>query len=131
MCSARDCSNTGVQSIASGKSKRIKEGVYSTEPSPKQAKYCLGCLAIKKDAKNRNRNIKRIKIKVQKKGLVLHKCCWVQKETIVFDGDTLGIPFLYNDQYIVCTVSANFSSPFIVPLGASISVPCAARRSCC
>ena len=97
MFSARGCSNKDVQAIVSGKSKRIKEGVEGTEPSPNTAKYCLGCLAIKNDAKNRNRNIKVIKIREEKEGLVLHKCMWVQRETIVFDGDTLDIPFLNKD----------------------------------
>ena len=64
----------------------------------KKAKCCLGCLAIKKEAKNQNRKIKRNKIKEEKEGLVLPKCLWVQKETIVFDGDTLDIPFLDKDQ---------------------------------
>ena len=79
VCSARGCSNKGVQAIFSRKLKRIKEGVEGTEPSPKKAKYCMGCLAIKKDTNNQNRNIKRIKIKEEKEGLVLPKCLWVQK----------------------------------------------------
>ena len=115
VCSAQCCNKKGMQAIASGILKRIKEGVAGTEPSTKKAKYCLGCLAIKKYAKNRNRNIKRIKIKEEKEGLVLPKCVWVQKKTIVFDGNTLEIPFLNKDQYIIGTFSANFCNQFILP----------------
>ena len=103
-----------MQAIASGKSKRSKEGVLDNEPSRKLEKYCMGCLAIKKDAKNKNRKIKRIKIKEEKEGSVLPKCLWVQKETIVFDGDTLYIPFLNKDQYIIGTFSANLCNQFII-----------------
>ena len=74
VCSAQCCNKKGMQAIASGILKRIKEGVAGTEPSTKKAKYCLGCLAIKKDTKNRNININRIKIKEEKEGLVLPKC---------------------------------------------------------
>ena len=58
----------------------------------------MGCLAIKKEVKNQNRKIKRIKIKEEKEVLLLPKCIWVQKERIVFDGDTLDVPFLNKDQ---------------------------------
>ena len=46
--------------------------------------------------------------------MVLPKCLWVQKETIVFDGNTLDIPFLNKDQYIIGTFSANFCNQFIL-----------------
>ena len=46
--------------------------------------------------------------------MVLPKCLWVQNETIVFDGDTLDIPFLNKDQYIIGTFSANFCNQFIL-----------------
>ena len=80
----------------------------------KKAKYCIGCFAIKKDAKNQNRKIKRIKIKEEKDILVLPKCLCVQKETIVFDGDTLDIPFFNKDQYLIGTYNANFCNQFIL-----------------
>ena len=83
-----------MQSVASVKSKRGKEWVEDNEPSQKKAKYCMGCLAINKDTTNKNRKIKRIKIKEEKEGSVLPKCLWVQKETIVFYGDTLDTAFL-------------------------------------
>ena len=66
ICSARGCNKKGMQAIASGKLKRRKEGVKDNEPSRKLAKYCMGCLAIKKDATNKNHKIKRIKIKEEK-----------------------------------------------------------------
>ena len=114
ICSSRGCSKKGLWPIASGKMKRIEEGVEGTQPAPKKAKYCLGCLAVEKDAKNWNRTIKRTQIKEEKEGLVLPKCVWVQKKTIVFDGDTLDIPFLNKDQYIIGTFSANFCNQFIL-----------------
>ena len=36
ICSARGCNKKGMQAIASGKLKRIKEGIDVTEPSPKR-----------------------------------------------------------------------------------------------
>ena len=50
----------------------------------------------------------------EKEVLVLPKCLWVQKENVVFDGDTLDIPLLNKDQYIIGTFSANFCNQFIL-----------------
>lgn len=96
--SGQGCNKKDAQAIASGKSKRSKEGVEENEPFRKFEKYCMGCLTIKNDAKTKKFKMKRIKIKEEKECLVLLKFLWVQKETIVFDENTLDIPFLNKDQ---------------------------------
>ena len=64
VCSTRGCSNKGVQAIAFGKSKRIKEKVEGTEPSPKRQNIAWDVLPLKR--------MQRIEIEISK-GLRLRR----------------------------------------------------------
>lgn len=51
-------------------------------------------------------------MKEEKEGMVLPQFLWVQGEIIVFGGDTLDIPFLSKEQYIIGRFIANFCNQF-------------------